>query len=262
MDLGLDGRVALVLASGAGLGRAAAREFAAEGARVMLFSLLEDECRSAQEAIEADTGVRPEYTVGSLTSAADIERAVAATVASFGRLDVLVNNTGGPPPGRFEAFDDDAWQAAFELTLLSFIRSTRAAVPHMRATGGGRIVNYTSSSVRRVIDNLILSNTFRAGVMSMSKTLARELAPDDILVNTLGPGRIDTDRVRHLDQLRADREGVPMEEVRQRSIAEIPMGRYGRPEEYARLTVFLGSWANTYITGQTILVDGGMVKAY
>jgi 3-oxoacyl-[acyl-carrier protein] reductase len=262
VNLGLDGRAALVLAAGAGLGRAAALEFAREGANVMLFSLDEEHCRSAQEEISSKTGVKPAYTVGNLLEADDIEHAVSRTVDEFGSIDVLVNNTGGPPAGPFEKFSDADWQKAFELTLLSYIRSTRAAIPHMRRGGGGRIVNYASSSVRRAIDNLILSNTFRAGVMSLSKTLARELAPDDILVNTLGPGRIDTDRVRQLDQLRAEREGVPAEEVRQRSIAAIPIGRYGTPEEYAGLTVFLGSWANTYITGQTILVDGGMVKAY
>jgi 3-oxoacyl-[acyl-carrier protein] reductase len=262
MNLGLEGRAALVLASGSGLGRATALEFAREGARVMLFSLHEEQGRSAQAEIEGEVGVLPAYRVGDITDARQVAGVVEATREEFGRVDVLVNNSGGPPAGAFDTFTDADWQRSFELTLLSYVRAIRLVLPHMRASGGGRIVCFASSSVRQAIDQLILSNTFRAGIMGLSKTLARELGPEGILVNTLGPGRIDTARARQLDQRRADRDGVDVEAIRQRSLADIPLGRYGSPDEFARVAVFLGSWANTYLTGQTIVVDGGMLKAY
>jgi 3-oxoacyl-[acyl-carrier protein] reductase len=197
-----------------------------------------------------------------MTKADDITRLVEATVAAYGGVYTLVNNTGGPPAGLFEQFDDAAWQKAFELNLLSYVRTIRAALPHLRESGGGRIVNFTSTSVKSPLDNLILSNAFRTGVLGLSKTLASELGPSGILVNVVGPGRIQTDRITHLDTMRAGKAGVSIEQIRTESAKAIPLGRYGEPDEMARLAVFLGSPANTYVTGQTILVDGGMVKAY
>jgi 3-oxoacyl-[acyl-carrier protein] reductase len=148
------------------------------------------------------------------------------------------------------------------LNLLSYIRAIRAVLPHMRKGGSGRIVNYTSSSVKSPLDNLILSNTFRMGVLGLTKTLASELGKDNILVNVLGPGRIQTARIEQLDGIRAKKSGLSLEQVQADTCKTIPLGRYGTPEEFAKLTVFLGSPANTYITGQTVLADGGMVKAY
>jgi len=173
------------------------------------------------------------------------------------RAEILVDRLG---LGR--RFDDDDWQKAFELTLLGFIRSIRAVLPLMRAAGAGRIVNFTSSSTRQAIDNLILSNTFRTGVVGLTKTLARELARDNILINVVGPGKMDTARLRSIETMRAEKLGMTLEDLQNKSAAEIPMGRYGRPEELARLAVFLCSAANTYITGQTVLADGGLVRAY
>jgi 3-oxoacyl-[acyl-carrier protein] reductase len=200
--------------------------------------------------------------VADLTQTADVTRVVDATVSAFGGLYALVNNGGGPPAGVFDTFDDAAWQSAFELTLLSFIRTIRAALPHMRAGGGGRIVNFTSSSFKQPIENLILSNTFRMGVLGLTKTLAGELGKDGILANVLGPGRIQTDRITQLDTIRATKAGKSMDDIRAETAKAIPLGRYGEPEEMAKLTVFLASPANTYITGQAMLVDGGMVKSY
>lgn len=262
MNLGLKEKPVLVLAASDGLGKAAAMEFAREGARVMLFARSEDRLKQAQAEISEATGERPEYVVGDITIAADIRNAVAAAAQRFGSVFALVNNSGGPPAGHFDAFDDDAWQKAFELTLLGFIRSIRAVLPLMRAAGTGRIVNFTSSSTRQAIDNLILSNTFRTGVVGLTKTLARELARDNILINVVGPGKMDTARLRSLEALRAEKQGVALEDLQKKSAAEIPLGRYGRPEELARLAVFLCSAANTYITGQTVLADGGLVQAY
>ncbi len=262
MNLGLEGKPVLVMAASDGLGKAAALAFAREGARVTLFARSEDRLRQAQADIAAATGHTAEILPGDITVADDVQNAVAATARRFGSVFALVNNSGGPPAGGFDAFADDAWQKAFELTLLGFIRSIRAVLPLMRAAGGGRIVNFTSSSTRQAIDNLILSNTFRMGVVGLTKTLARELGRDNILINVVGPGKMETARLRSIEAVRAEKLGLSLEDLQQKSAAEIPLGRYGRPEELARLAVFLCSAANTYITGQTVLADGGLVQAY
>ncbi len=262
MDLHLTDVPVLVCASSAGLGKAAALEFAREGANVMVCGRREAELQSVVAEIKATTGRDARYTVADLTQAEQIAMVVDATVSAFGGLYTLVNNGGGPPAGTFDTFDDAAWLSAFDLTLLSFIRSIRAALPHMRKGGGGRIVNFTSSSVKSPIENLILSNTFRMGVLGMTKTLAGEVGKDGILANVLGPGRIQTDRITQLDTMRATKAGKSTDEIRAETSRTIPVGRYGVPDEMAKLAVFLGSPANTYITGQTMLVDGGMVKSY
>jgi 3-oxoacyl-[acyl-carrier protein] reductase len=261
MNLGLTDKPVIVCASSAGLGKATALEFAREGARVMLCSRRQAELQRAAADIKADTGNEAAFTVVDVTKPDDIARLVDATVAAFGGVFALVNNSGGPPAGTFDQFDDSAWQNAFELNLLSYIRTTRAALPHLRKASG-RIVNFTSSSVKSPIENLILSNPFRTGVLGLTKTLASELGRDGILVNVLGPGRIQTERIEQLDRIRATKLNATVEQVRTDTAKSIPLGRYGTPDEYARMAVFLGSPANTYITGQTILVDGGMVKAY
>ena len=262
MDLGLKDKSVLVMASSAGLGKAAAMEFAREGAKVMLFSIVADELEQAQADIAKETGNKPECTLGDITKYEDIKKAVANTISRCGPVFALVNNAGGPPAGTFDSFDDAGWQKAYDLNLLSYIRAIREVLPSMRSLGKGRIVNNTSSSVKQVLDNLILSNTFRMGVMGLSKTLSQELGKDNILVNVMGPGRIGTARIAYLDQVRADKAGITVEEVYQNTIKGIPLGRYGTPDEYGRLTAFLCSEANTFITGQTILVDGGMTKAF
>jgi 3-oxoacyl-[acyl-carrier protein] reductase len=262
MNLGLTDNPVIVCASSAGLGKATALEFAREGARVMLCSRREAELKRAAADIKAATGNEPAHMVVDVTKSADISRLVDTTASTLGGVFALVNNSGGPPAGTFDQFDDAAWQNAFELNLLSYIRTIRAALPHMRKAGGGRIVNFTSSSVKSPLDNLILSNTFRTGVLGLSKTLASELGKDRVLINVLGPGRIQTERIEQLDNIRATKTGVPVEQIRTDTFKTIPLGRYGVPEEYAKIAVFLASPANTYITGQTLLVDGGMVKAY
>jgi 3-oxoacyl-[acyl-carrier protein] reductase len=262
MKLGLEDKPVLVMASGSGIGLGVALEFAREKAKVMLFDISEEKLKEAKDKIFAATQNQVEYTVGDMTRKQDIENVVQRTNDTFGSIYALFNNTGGPPAGKFEQFDDQAWVHAFELTLLGYVRSIRAVLPIMRKAGTGRIVNNASSSVKRVIDNLILSNAFRTGIMGMTKTLCREFGPENILINLIGPGKIATDRVKHLDSIKASSEGIPLEELQQRNAKTIPLGRYGSTEEIAKLVVFLCSEANTYITGQSILVDGGMVKAY
>ncbi len=261
MDLGLHGKVALVAAASSGLGRAVATELAREGASVVISSRDGDALAQTAAEISGETGATVDHRAADLTRAGDVGALISYAVERFGGVDVLVNNTGGPPAGTFEDFEDGDWQAGFELILLSLIRCVRGVLPLMRERGGGRIVNVASSSVKQPIENLILSNTFRAGLAGLAKSLAIELAPDGILVNTLGPGRISTGRSRSMDESQAEAQGVPVEEVRGRFEARIPVGRYGTPEEFAKVAAFLASPANSYVTGQAILVDGGMVRA-
>jgi 3-oxoacyl-[acyl-carrier protein] reductase len=261
MDTALKGRNVLILASSKGLGKACALQFAREGANVMITSRSEQQLREAAEEIKNETGANVLYQTCDITKRNEINELVAATVREFGGVDVLVNNAGGPPAGVFNDFEDDSWQQAFELTLLSLVRTVRAVVPYMQKSGQGRIVNIASSSFKQPIHGLILSNTFRTAINGLSKSLAQELGKDGILINTIGPGRIGTDRVGELDQMAAEKRGISAEEVKAGVVNEIPLGRYGTPEEFSKMVVFLCSGANTYITGQSLLIDGGMVKA-
>ena len=242
MDLGLEGKVTLVTAASKGLGRAVAGELAREGARVVISSRDEEALSGTAAEIREATGAQVDFCAADLTSAGDIEALVSHAVDRFGDVDVLVNNTGGPPAGTFEDLDDEAWQGAFEQILMSLIRCVRGVLPLMHERGGGRIVNVASSSVKQPIEALTLSNTFRAG---LAKNLSLELAPDGILVNTLGPGRIATARSQNMDASQAESRGVPEREVRAEFEARIPLGRYGTPEEFARVAAFLVSPANT-----------------
>lgn len=261
MDLQLAGKTVLVTAGSKGLGKASAIEFAREGADVVIASRNADHLRRAKADIKSASGREALTVVADVGSQEQIAHAVRAAAEWKGRLDVLVANAGGPPGGGFEQFEDEAWEAAFRQNLLSVVRLIREAIPHMRKAGGGRIVNLTSISVKQPIADLILSNVFRAGVYALTKSLSAELAADGILVNTVGPGRIETDRIVELDRLIAERSGESEEQIRQRFIRQIPLGRYGTPEEFAKTVVYLGSFANTYVTGQAVLVDGGMVRA-
>lgn len=261
MNLGYEGEVALVAASSKGLGRAIAEAIAAEGASIMLASRDGDALERTAFEIREATGAKVSYEPTNLKQAEDISNLLEKTRDELGPASILVTNSGGPPAGRFDSLDDDAWQSAFELNLMSAVRLIRETVPQMREKGYGRILNLTSSSIQQPIDGLLLSNVFRVGVLGLSKSLSAEFAPNGILVNTLGPGRIHTDRVDSLDQGRAEREGTTREEVRKKSEAAIPLGRYGEPGEFARIAAFLASPSNTYVTGQALLVDGGMVKA-
>src|SRR5205814_7418241 len=184
----------------------------------------------------------------------------AATIAQFGGIDLLFADTGGPPAGTALSFDDAGWQAAFDLLLMSVVRSVRLVVPSMRARGAGSILIGTSSSVKEPIPNLALSNVLRSGVTSLAKTLSLELAADRIRVNTLIPGRIATDRLQYLDEINAKKAGVALEEQQRRSLATVPLGRYGRPDEFGRVGAFLLSDSASYINGASIQVDGGMIR--
>ncbi|KAA0563048.1 SDR family oxidoreductase [Rossellomorea aquimaris] len=262
MDFGLKNKAVIVTASSKGLGKATALELAKEGAHVLISSRNEEELRSTAKEISELAGNHEVYfTTCDMTKAEDIQALVETAVNKLGGVDILVNNTGGPPAGGFQQFDDEDWQYAFELNLLSYIRTIREVIPHMKKNKGGRIVNIASSSTKQAIDGLILSNTFRTGIVGLSKSLSRELAQDHILINTVGPGRIATERVAQLDQIHAEKQNIPVEELKNMSEKAIPIGRYGEPEEFARVITFLVSDANTYLTGQSLVVDGGLVTA-
>jgi len=261
MNLELRGKTALVLASSQGLGWAIATELATEGANVVISSRDEGALAATAAEIREATGAEVAHFPADVTKDEDIRELVTLTAERFGGVDALVTNTGGPPAGTFEDFGDEEWTSAFELTLLNVVRAVRAVLPGMRERGGGRIVNVASSSIKQPIKGLTLSNTFRAGIAGLAKSLSAELAPDGILVNTLGPGRISTDRSAGMDASQAEARDVSVEEVRGEMAARIPLGRYGTPEELAKVAAFLASPANSYVTGQAILVDGGMVRA-
>lgn len=260
MELGLTGKSVFVAAASKGLGKASALEFAREGAKVTIASRNLDQLRQAREEILAATGQEVTIVQMDVFHPDDIQRAIQTAVSAYGGIDVLVANAGGPPSGQFSDMADADWVRGFELSLLSTIRLIREALPYLRISGG-RIVNLTSTSIKQPIQGLILSNVFRAGVQALTKSLASELAQDSILVNTVAPGRIGTERITELDTMRAASLGVTLEDIQQTAVNQIPLGRTGTPEEFARIVVFYGSFANTYVTGQSLLVDGGMVRA-
>jgi 3-oxoacyl-[acyl-carrier protein] reductase len=256
MDLGLKGKRALVLAASRGLGYACARGLAQEGCQLVICSRDETRIKAAADQIRTDTGAKVEALAADVSNAAEAERLVSAAVSAYGGLEILVHNAGGPPAGQFHAVNEAQWKQAFEQNMMSFVRIVAAVVPEMKKAGYGRVLTIASSSIKQPIPNLMLSNAFRAGVWGIAKTLSQELGPQGILVNVIAPGRIDTERIAELDQANATRTGKSVEEVRKASVASIPAGRLGTPEEFANLVVFLASTKASYISGQGIFVDG------
>lgn len=261
MDLGLKDKVAFVCASSKGLGKACALELAKEGAHVVISGRDEKELQESKKQIQSLTNSEVDYVVCDITKKEDIENSIKYTIDKFGKVDILINNAGGPPSGNFEKFSDDDWYKAFDLNLLSYVRFIREVLPYMKEQKWGRIINLASSSIKQPIPGLLLSNTFRAGVVGLSKTLSIELADSNILVNTIAPGRILTDRVRTLDKIKSQKLGISVEEVETESKKTIPLGRYGDTEEFGKVVAFIASDVSSYVTGSSILVDGGMVKS-
>ncbi len=261
MDLGLAGKVAIVAASSKGLGRATAMCLAAEGALVTVNGRDADSLAVTAKEIREETGGDVIEVVSDLSDADAPGALIEETVRRRGKLDILVCNAGGPPPGTFQSFpDDQPWLDAVNLNLMSTLRMSRAAIPHLESQGGGSITNLVSISVKQPIPNLVLSNTARTAVIGLARSLALELAPRHIRVNNVCPGSILTGRIRSIAESKADETGEDVEAILKREGEEIPMGRHGQPEEFGRVVTFLASPAASYVTGVTIQVDGGTYK--
>jgi len=261
MDLGLKGRAAIVTGSSRGIGRATAEAFAVERVRISMCARTAADVTQAAETIRAHTGAQVLALRADLTQAGDIQEIVRRTVEAYGTVDILVNNAGGPPAGTFDDMTDAEWQAAFELTLLSTVRLIRAVIPHMRRAGGGAIINLQSTSVKVPLDNMILSNSIRTGVIGLAKSLSIELAKDNIRVNNVLPGAIMTDRQRQMLAVQSKKSGQTVEEVKRLRESRIPLGRFGKPEDLADMIVFLASDRAKYVTGVTVQVDGGLARS-
>ncbi|HVJ55421.1 MAG TPA: SDR family oxidoreductase [Aliidongia sp.] len=260
MDLGITGRSALVLGGGGGLGRAIGLALAKEGAKVTLADISADALDASVKAVTAAGGTA-RGLVWDLADIDAIDRHVSEIEASHGPVGILVNNTGGPPPTPVSGQAAPVWRKNFEMMVLSVVGITDRVLPGMRAAKWGRIITSTSSGVVAPIPNLGLSNALRLSLVGWSKTLAREVARDNITANIILPGRIATDRIRFLDEAKAKREDRSVEAVVAESTGSIPMGRYGKPEEYADMVAFLASERASYITGSVIRVDGGLIAS-
>lgn len=261
MDLGLRDMVALVAASSKGLGLAVARELAKEGANLIMCARGEDALRDAAESISSESGSEVLAVAGDLSLKADIEKIFAKGIERFGRIDILVTNTGGPPAGTFEKLSSDDWEVATRGLLTSVVEMTRLVLPGMKVRGWGRILNVTSIAAKQPVENLMLSNSLRAAVTGFAKTLANEVAPFGVTVNNILPGYTATERVEDLAHTLAGKDGVDSISIKARWESEIPMGRLGRPEEFAALAAFLVSERASYITGSSITVDGGWIRS-
>src|SRR5512139_1098869 len=260
MDLKLKGLRALVTGSSRGLGYAVALGLAREGAAVALNSRDPQKLSIAAQKMALETGAQVIAAPGDVADPAVPEMLIAQTVQALGGLDLLVTNAGGPPSGKFETFDDAAWQRAIDLSLMAHVRLIRAALPHLRQSSAASVLTMTSYSVKQPIPNLVLSNSVRLATVGLTKTLALELGRDGIRFNSILPATIDTDRVRELAQFRADRNKSSLPEEQTKDAQKSVFGRIGRPEEFANVAVFVLSPAASYITGMMIVVDGGQYK--
>ena len=261
MNLGIKGKVALVCAASQGLGFAVADELAAEGASLIICSRNEANINKAAAVIREKHGVEVLAVAGDLSVAADIERIVAAGIDKFGRIDILVTNSGGPPAGNFDSLTAESWDQATRVVLTSVLELTRLVLPGMKSRGWGRILNITSIASKQPVDNLMLSNSLRAAVTGFAKTLANEVAADGVTVNNILPGYTRTERLEELIEFLAEKETLTADEIKARWSAEIPMRRLGEPPEFAALAAFLVSERASYITGSSIAVDGGWIKS-
>ena len=261
MDLGLRGKIALVAASSKGLGRAVAEELAAEGAHLVMCARGKDTLEQTAESIRQKAAVKVIAVAADVSDPNDAARVVKAAFDEFGRVDILVTNSGGPPSAPFESLTPEIWDAATRLLLKSAVELTRAVLPGMKERRWGRILNVTSIAAKQPIEGLMLSNSLRAAVIGFARTLANEVAPFGITVNNLLPGYTRTDRVQELARAAGGKAGGSSTDILAKWEKEIPMGRLGEPREFAALAAFLASERASYITGSSIAVDGGWIRS-
>ena len=260
MDLGIKGRVAMVAAASKGLGRAVAEALAKEGCRLSICSRSTDNLDDARQTIEV-AGGEVLAMACDVSSAADLERWVEATIATFGKVDILVTNTGGPPAAKFMQLTEEQWLSGVESTLMNVVRLSRLVIPDMQSRKWGRIVNITSLVAKQPLELLTISSTLRAGLSGLTKTLSDQVAKDNILVNAVLPGHILTDRQVHLNEIRSKEQGISIEDYAKKVEQSIPMARFGRPEEIGNAVAFLCSERASYITGVSLQVDGGIIRS-
>ena len=261
MDLGIRGKVALVAASSKGLGRAIADELAAEGANLVMCARGADALRAAADSIRKNSGVTVVEVAADVSEQRGLDRVAGAALDKFGKIDILVTNSGGPPSGTFDTLTPEAWESATKLLLFSAVGLARAVLPGMKERKWGRILNVTSIAVKQPIDGLLLSNSLRAAVTGFARTLANEVARFNITVNNIMPGYTRTDRMEDLARQTSDRTGASMSDALARWEREIPIGRLAEPREFAALAAFLASERASYITGSSIAVDGGWIRS-
>lgn len=260
MELGLKDRVAIVAAASQGLGRAAAAGLAAEGTKVVIFARHKKDVQAAAREISESTKSEVIPVIADVTKTDDIERVVETTVGRFGRVDILVNNAGGPPVAQFMELSDEQWLDGVALTLMSVVRLTREVIPYMRRQHWGRIITITSLAAKQPISDLVVSSTLRPGILGFAKVLATELAKDNILVNNVAPGFFLTKRQEELLRSRSASQNMTIEQYVVEQTRNIPIGRFGTPEELANVIVFLASEKASYVTGATVSVDGGVIR--
>lgn len=261
MELNLQNKIVLVTASSMGIGRAAAELFIKEGCKVAICSRNKENLLKTVKEIKSLYNVELLWIVCDINKLEDIENTVKVVSETYGDINILVNNCGGPPAGFFEDMKDEDWEFAFEQILMSTVRFTRLVLPGMKAKNWGRIINITSLSVKQPVDNLILSNSLRSAVTAFAKTLSNQVGKFNITVNNVAPGYTLTSRLYELAVVKAKQSGISHEEVLSSMANEVPMKRLARPDEVASLIVYLASEQAGYITGSTIMVDGGVVKA-
>ena len=261
MDCGIKGKTVLVVAASQGIGRAAAELFIKEGCKVAICSSGKENLVAAANEIKFSYGIEPFWSVCDINKPTDIENTVNEVENNLGEIDILVNNCGGPTPGTFHELDDQNWDEAFNQVLMSAIRFTRLVLPAMEKKSWGRIINVTSISVRQPVDNLMLSNSLRSGVTAFAKTLSNEIGKFNITVNNVAPGFTLTNRLYELAVTRSKQTNESHERVLAGMANNVPMKRLARPDEIASAVLFLASEQAGYITGQTINVDGGLIKS-
>lgn len=261
MELGLKDRVAIVLGASKGIGRAIAQGLSAEGARVIIVARSADILAESAKQISAETGVEVLAVPGDVCAVGLAEELVGLALSKWGRLDILVNNAGGPPPKGFLDADEDDWSQALQMNLMSTIRMCRAAAPVMKEQKWGRIITIGSTLMKEPAPQMVLSSTARAGVTAFTKAIATELAPFGITANSIATGGVETDRLKSLFQMSADANGKSLEEALENAAASIPIGRFASPKEFSQMVVFLASEPGSYVTGECISIDGGLMKS-